>query len=177
VAARIRKIAFVGSRQYPMTAAQAEELKISDFGEWAKAIQDGKKIVERWVDLVKENSPKRVMIISGGAGGPDTWAVEYAESLGLETKVFKAEWEKYGKSAGFKRNKLIVEAADEVIAFWDLDSRGTDNSIAHAFRLQKPLIVVGPDGHPTFGAGEDDYAEIRSLRQPKKEEKMEVPRG
>lgn len=52
------------------------------------------------------------------------------------------DWDKYGKSAGFKRNTTIVEACDTLLAFWDGKSRGTQDSIAKAEKLGKLTIVI-----------------------------------
>ena len=80
-------------------------------------------------------------VVSGGARGVDTWAVEYAKSLGLRTVIFPANWNANGLSAGFIRNKLIINAADRVVAFWDGKSKGTAHSIELAKRANKPLTV------------------------------------
>ena len=50
-----------------------------------------------------------------------------------------ADWEKYGRSAGPKRNAQMAEIANALIAFWDGQSRGTKNMIETA--KQKGLIV------------------------------------
>jgi len=52
---------------------------------------------------------------------------------------FPAEWNKFGKAAGPKRNKEMAIAADALIAFWDGKSRGTKNMIELA--KQKGLKV------------------------------------
>jgi len=38
---------------------------------------------------------------------------------------FPAEWEEYGKKAGYYRNKKMAEYATHCIAFWDGKSAGT----------------------------------------------------
>lgn len=81
-------------------------------------------------------------IISGGAKGADTLADNYAENNGIKFTVFKADWNKYGKSAGFIRNRSIVNAADMIIAFWDGKSRGTKDTIDKAATLKKPTFIV-----------------------------------
>ena len=43
-------------------------------------------------------------IISGGAKGADTLGENFAENNGIDCIVYKPEWDKYGKSAGFIRN-------------------------------------------------------------------------
>lgn len=58
-------------------------------------------------------------IISGGARGADALAERYAEVEGIPITVYPAEWEKYGKSAGYVRNKQMLDEGkpDLVIAF------------------------------------------------------------
>jgi hypothetical protein len=85
--------------------------------------------------------PENAVVVSGGATGVDSIGVSAAEQRGLETVVFPAEWDKYGKSAGFRRNHDIVNAADIVIAFWDGKSRGTKHSMGLARKQNKPLYV------------------------------------
>lgn len=80
-------------------------------------------------------------IISGGAKGADTLAEQYAKENDLDLIVFKPDWEKYGKSAGFKRNRTIVNHSDLIIAFWDIKSSGTKNTIDTALELGKPVII------------------------------------
>ena len=76
-------------------------------------------------------------IVSGGARGADSFGEQYAKDNGIPTKIFYPEWSKYGRSAGFRRNKDIVECADIVIAFWDRQSKGTLSSINLAKKSQK----------------------------------------
>ena len=79
-------------------------------------------------------------IVSGGARGADTYAEEIAAELGIPTKIFPADWNKYGKGAGFIRNKEIVDYADAVVAFYygSSPSRGAQNTINQA-RAQNML--------------------------------------
>lgn len=68
-------------------------------------------------------------IVSGGATGADSLAERYAHEHGIPIKIYPADWSKYGKSAGYRRNKLIVDDATYVVAFWDYKSRGTKLTI------------------------------------------------
>lgn len=83
-------------------------------------------------------------IISGAARGADALASRYASEHDIPLKEFPAEWDRLGKSAGFIRNKLIVEACDEVVAFWDGKSRGTKHTIDLADNSGKPVSVYWP---------------------------------
>lgn len=60
-----------------------------------------------------------VVIISGMAKGADTLATKYAKINSLILAEFPADWNKYGKSAGYIRNKEMLEKGkpDLVIAF------------------------------------------------------------
>lgn len=83
-------------------------------------------------------------IVSGGAPGVDTLAEEYATMYGMKTTVFEAQWNVYGAQAGPKRNILIVDYADRVVAFWDGESKGTHNTIKLALKAKKNLEVIFP---------------------------------
>ncbi len=80
-------------------------------------------------------------IVSGGARGADKLAEIYASSIQVPFKVFPADWERYGKSAGYKRNKQIVDYCDIVFAFWDGKSKGTQHTINLARDQGKPAFL------------------------------------
>lgn len=88
-----------------------------------------------------------VEIVSGGARGADSLAERYAKERGYKLTVFPADWDKYGKSAGYIRNeemhRYIRESSERLcVAFWDGESKGT----AHNFELSKkynnPIDIV-----------------------------------
>jgi hypothetical protein len=82
------------------------------------------------------------MIVSGGAQGADKLAERYASENNIAIRVFKADWGRFGKQAGFIRNGSIITASTHVIAFWDGKSRGTEHSIRLANEYCKPLKVI-----------------------------------
>lgn len=82
------------------------------------------------------------LIISGGARGADSLAERYARDRGIPTQVLKPDWEKFGKSAGFRRNMDIIEACEACIAFWDGESKGTLHSIGLAKKKGVPVKVI-----------------------------------
>ena len=63
------------------------------------------------------------LVVSGGAQGADKLGERWANEKGIKTLIFKPNWEKFGKSAGFIRNQDIVKNSDLVIAFWDGESK------------------------------------------------------
>jgi len=82
------------------------------------------------------------LIISGGARGADSMAAAYARHFNIPLKVFPADWDKWGKQAGYLRNKDIIAACDEVVAFWDGTSRGTAHSLKLAREWGKKITIV-----------------------------------
>lgn len=82
------------------------------------------------------------VIISGCARGADTLAIQYAKEFNIPVEEYPAEWDKYGKSAGYKRNKVMVDKATAVIVFWDGESKGTKHTIDLTQAANKPLKIV-----------------------------------
>lgn len=84
-------------------------------------------------------------VISGGARGADSLGEAFAEKNGLDVERYPAEWDKYGKAAGHRRNHRMSLEADGLIAFWDGRSPGTKNMIenAHKARLETHVFYYG----------------------------------
>lgn len=70
-----------------------------------------------------------ITIISGGARGADFSGEKYAHDEGFALEIYPADWNKFGKGAGFRRNEQMAEVADALIAFWDGKSHGTKHMI------------------------------------------------
>lgn len=83
-----------------------------------------------------------IVIICGKANGADTLGEKFAKENNYKIEYFPANWEKYGKSAGFIRNKEMIDIADAVIAFWNGESKGTENTISLAKEKNIPLRIV-----------------------------------
>ena len=99
------------------------------------------KIVKTVLDKIF--NPQNIkQIVSGGAIGVDSLARRYANQNELNLIEFLPEWQKYGKSAGFRRNDDIVYNADCLIAFWDGKSKGTLNSVSTAMKRGIPTLTI-----------------------------------
>ena len=85
--------------------------------------------------------PSGTVIVSGGARGVDRQAVAAGNAFGFRTHTIPALWNTYGKRAGFIRNQLLVDTCQMVVAFWDLESRGTLDTIRKALRAHRPVWV------------------------------------
>lgn len=89
------------------------------------------RLIFRKLDKLLSNKlgKEDIQIVSGAARGVDQTGEKYAASRGLDCIRFPADWEKYGKRAGYLRNEQMAENADALVAFWDGQSRGTKHMI------------------------------------------------
>lgn len=94
------------------------------------------------IDQFIRELPNGTVVVSGGARGVDTLAVQYAAERGLAIDLVPAEWDEHGKLAGKLRNFPLVGNADEVYAFWDGFSNGTAHGVTAAVAYAKPVKVV-----------------------------------
>lgn len=85
---------------------------------------------------------RAVSIVSGMARGPDRIAWDYAVEQGVQRYAFPAEWERYGKRAGYLRNAEMAKVADGLLAFHKDQSRGTQHMINTMLKLGKPVRVI-----------------------------------
>ena len=119
------KLAIVGSRTYSEFDAMKQLEDIADDG--CYQLQD-----------------KYDTLVSGGARGADKaaelLAKEYPREFKLE--IFYPDWELHGKSAGFKRNQQIADAADACVAFWDGESKGTIHTVNLFIKQGKPVTLI-----------------------------------
>jgi hypothetical protein len=82
------------------------------------------------------------MIVSGGAKGADSLAEVFADEFQKKKAIFKPDWTRYGKVAGFLRNTDIIDSSDICFAFLSHpNSNGTLDSISKAKERKIPLFV------------------------------------
>lgn len=81
-------------------------------------------------------------IVSGGARGIDTLADTLAFKTGIPFKLFEADWDKHGKSAGHIRNKAMAEHGDALLLIWDGESNGSSNMKRNMEKLNKPIYEI-----------------------------------
>ena len=75
---------------------------------------DDAALVEKTLDATEVTE-----IIEGGAKGADRLARQWAESREIPVRTFKADWRRYGRGAGPKRNEQMLDEGepDLVVAF------------------------------------------------------------
>ena len=80
-------------------------------------------------------------IVSGGARGADKLGEQFAKNYNLSLKIYEADWQKYGRRAGFVRNVDIIKYCDICFAFWDGESHGTKHDIELCEQYGKPCYI------------------------------------
>lgn len=83
-----------------------------------------------------------IQIISGKAKGADTVGIDIANRFNTNLALFPAQWDRYGKTAGYKRNYLMAQNADVLLAFWDGKSSETNHMINIAKEAGLEVIVI-----------------------------------
>lgn len=93
-------------------------------------------------------NPSDVKFISGTERGADVLGEQFAYTYEYDVIRFPADWDTYGKSAGYRRNDEMVKYASYddnfgvLFAFWDGKSRGTKHMIDLAKRYELEVHVV-----------------------------------
>lgn len=91
---------------------------------------------------LKNKVTEGITIVSGAARGADKLGERYAKERGYEIDSHPANWDRYGKSAGYIRNKEMAQNADALMAFWDGKSKGTKHMIDLAEQYGLKVIVI-----------------------------------
>lgn len=86
--------------------------------------------------------PDGLVIIAGAATGADTAAIDWAVVNWVSFVEYPANWQEYGKRAGYIRNKQMLEEGkpDLVIAF--PGGKGTANMVKLARDAGVPVEIV-----------------------------------
>jgi len=96
----------------------------------SRGFSNYKLLYEKCNEILREKrKTHNIVVISGNARGADLLGEKYSSDMGFDLEVFHADWKKFGKSAGFRRNEQMAEVADGLIAFWDGKSSGTQHMI------------------------------------------------
>ena len=93
-------------------------------------------------DMIQYIPANCSQIISGGANGVDTLAKAAAEKLNIAYTEFLPDYKKYGRKAPIIRNEQIVKNAYYVLAFWDMESKGTASAIDLCIKNYIPFKII-----------------------------------
>lgn len=96
--------------------------------------------------------PEKLEVVSGMARGADRLGREWAIDNMIAVKEMPADWDTYGKQAGWLRNNDMAEYARNaagpgvLVAFWDGTSTGTKNMITLGLTHGLEVHVYRYDG-------------------------------
>lgn len=90
---------------------------------------------------VEDSGFKITTVISGTARGVDKLGEHWARDNNKPVQQYPANWEVFGKSAGYRRNEVMASHADALIAVWDGVSKGTAHMINIMKAQHKPVHI------------------------------------
>jgi hypothetical protein len=111
-------------------------------------------------EAVKNSGFEITKVISGGAKGVDSLAIDWARANSVPYNVMPAKWKdirvdgavvkensygKYNAIAGLMRNEQMATVGDALIAIWDGQSRGTKNMIEMAEKYGLKIYIEKPE--------------------------------
>ena len=86
------------------------------------------------------------IIISGGAEGVDAYAQYFAKEIGAQIRIIYPDPGLPSPTRYFDRNEKIAMMCDKLIAFNREKESGTLNTINHAKKLDKEVIIFEKNG-------------------------------
>ena len=111
-------------------------------------------------EIIAEWPHRITQVISGTARGVDILGELWAEEHGIEVVRMPADWNKWGKSAGYRRNEDMAKVADAAIIIHDGKSAGTKHmlDIARKMGLEIMYVVLAAPKYTYYPAvGEHGY--------------------
>jgi hypothetical protein len=84
-------------------------------------------------------------VLTGGARGTEQLGYRWAWKHVVKHQRFRAEWERFGKPAGVRRNHQLAQAGDVLLVCGDGQAPGTAHLIQCMQALGKPVVVVSVD--------------------------------
>lgn len=117
---------------------------------------DNYELLAHKMDYFLSETRQPVTVLCGLAEGADKLGLRYARDRKFNVEYYPADWQRFGRSAGMRRNAEMAENADALVAFWDGKSRGTLNMITVAKTKGLKVRVVRYDLEPQLV--KDSYA-------------------
>lgn len=89
----------------------------------------------------KVNEGEEIVIVSGTARGADTLGEKYAEERGYKIERYPANWDKYGKRAGYLRNKKMAEVSNACIVFLSSKAENKGSKMMISIATEEKLLI------------------------------------
>lgn len=112
-----------------------------------------------WTDFetittaLAELGENHVLISGNCPQGADLMCEKAAEKLGWALELYPADWDKFGKSAGFIRNEIMVNKSPDIcLAFIHNKSKGATGTVNLSKKAEIPTMVYRRDDYVNHGA-------------------------
>lgn len=119
-----------------------------DYGDVRRVVQTVRALQNK---CARDGLP--LTVIAGGARGADRLAADVARDLGINVIEIHAQWDTYGRSAGFRRNaemihRLLLRAAagDRIGVTAFPGGRGTEHTCQLAEQYNIRLVRIKQEG-------------------------------
>lgn len=96
--------------------------------------------------------PRR--IVHGGATGADTMAGKLAERLAIDVAIHPAEWQRFGPSAGPRRNQQMLDQERPTLVIAFPGNNGTNDMMRRARKAEVAVVEIKPANPPHNVKGE-----------------------
>ena len=113
-----------------------------------KVIITGSRTFTDYQCLCQVLAPDRhriTQVLTGGERGAALLDYRWAWKHAVKHQRFLADWERFGKVAGVRRNHQLVHAGDVLVVFGHTTSPGTAHLIQCMQQLSKPVVIIGDE--------------------------------
>lgn len=83
----------------------------------------------------------QVVILSGHAKGADLLGEKFAQENNLPVELYPAQWDKYGKRAGYLRNKDMADKGNAAIIFLSRSAQNKGSLMMASLARKQNLLL------------------------------------
>jgi hypothetical protein len=127
-----------GQGRHPQGGCARKEVPV-------KIVIAGSRSFHDYQLLCQTLAPERhriTQVITGGARGADQLGYRWAWKHAVKHQLFRADWERFGKAAGVRRNHQMAQAGDVLVVLGHTTSPGTAHLIQCMRALRKPVVLI-----------------------------------
>jgi SLOG family YspA-like protein len=81
-------------------------------------------------------------VLTGGGRGAEQLGARWAWKHIVTHQLVRADWERFGKTAGVRRNHQLAQAGDVLLVLGDGQAPGTAHLMQCMQQLGKPVVVI-----------------------------------
>ena len=131
------------------------------------------RLLQQKLDKILKNKSVThdIVIVSGTASGADLLGESYATSRSYRVERYPADWDTYGRRAGYLRNETMAQNADALVALWDGESRGTQHMINIAKEHHLPTRIINFNLHGATNVPDLPKRQNRNPQSPRTKRK------